>query len=146
MRIIDPMFSRPSSWPLYGVLGQEFAERDQAAFFLASASTSTPIMSLSFIMRYSTPSILTSVPDHLPNRMRSPTLTSIGMSLPLSSRPPGPTAVYLALLRFLLGGVRNDYAASGLCLGVDSLDDNAVVKRSEFHWCPPTVLSKVWRI
>ena len=38
MRIIDPMFSRPSSWPLYGVLGQEFAERDQAAFFLASAS------------------------------------------------------------------------------------------------------------
>src|SRR4029077_2348728 len=74
------------------VLGQEFAERDQAAFFLASASTSTPIMSLSFIMRYSTPSILTSVPDHLPNRMRSSTLTSIGMSLPLSSRPPGPTA------------------------------------------------------
>ena len=66
---------------------------NQAAFFLASASTSTPIMSLSFIMRYSTPSILTSVPDHLPNRMRSPTLTSIGMSLPLSSRPAGPTAV-----------------------------------------------------
>jgi len=105
---------------------------DQAAFFMASASTSTPIMSLSFIMRYSTPSILTSVPDHLPNKMRSPTLTSIGMSLPLSSGPPA-NGGYLALLRFLLGGVGNDYAASGLCLGIDSLDDNAVVKRSEFH-------------
>jgi hypothetical protein len=68
------------------------------------------------------------------------------MSLPLSSRPPGPTAVNLALLRFLLGGVGNDYAASGLRLGIDSLDDNAVVKRSEFHWCPPAVLSKVWHI
>ena len=79
--------------------GQEFGKRNQAAFFLvsvlASASTSTPMMSLSFIMRYSTPSILTSVPDHLPNRMRSPTLTSIGISLPLSSRPPGPTAMTL---------------------------------------------------
>jgi len=33
-----------------------------------------------------------------------------------------------------LGGVGNDYATSGLRLGVDSLDDNAVVKRWEFHW------------
>src|SRR3984893_16363100 len=48
----------------------------------------------------------------------------------------------LALLRLLLGGVGNDDATSGLRLGVDSLDDNAVVKRSEFHSCPPTVSSK----
>jgi hypothetical protein len=48
----------------------------------------------------------------------------------------------LALLRLLLGGVGNDYASSGRRLGVDSLDDNSVVKRSEFHCCPPTVLSK----
>jgi GAF domain-containing protein len=41
-----------------------------------------------------------------------------------------------------LGGVGNDDATSGLRLGIDSLDDNAVVKRSEFHCCPPTVLSK----
>src|SRR6266478_7249840 len=39
----------------------------------------------------------------------------------------------LALLRLLLGGVGNDDATSGLRLGIDSLDDNAVVKRSEFH-------------
>src|SRR5690242_4716706 len=47
-----------------------------------------------------------------------------------------------ALLRFLLGGVGNDYATNCLRLGIDSLDDNAVVKRSEFHWCFPTVSSK----
>src|SRR6266853_879810 len=39
----------------------------------------------------------------------------------------------LALLWLLLGGVGNDDATSGLRLGIDSLDDNAVVKRSEFH-------------
>src|SRR5260370_39225906 len=65
----------------------------QAAFLRDSTSTSTPMMSLSFMIRYSTPSILTSVPDHLPNSTRSPALTSIGMSLPASSRPPGPTAM-----------------------------------------------------
>src|SRR5438552_9694059 len=41
----------------------------------------------------------------------------------------------LALQWLLLGGVRNDDATSGLRLGIDSLDDNAVVKRSEFHRC-----------
>src|SRR4029450_12983617 len=51
----------------------------------------------------------------------------------------GPNGEDLALLRFLPGGVRNDYAASGLGLGIDALDDNAVVQRSEFHWCPPGV-------
>src|SRR5581483_5335825 len=38
-----------------------------------------------------------------------------------------------ALLRFLLCGLGNEYAASGLCLGIGSLDDDAVVKRSKFH-------------
>jgi hypothetical protein len=51
------------------------------------------MMSDSFMIRSSWPSILTSVPDHLPNSTRSPTLRSIGMSLPASSRPPGPTAM-----------------------------------------------------
>src|SRR5579872_7564240 len=32
----------------------------------------------------------------------------------------------LALLRLLLGGVRNDDATSGLRFGIESLDDNAV--------------------
>src|SRR4029077_14604429 len=39
----------------------------------------------------------------------------------------------LPLLWLLLGGIGNDDATCGLRLGIDSLDDNAVVKRSEFH-------------
>src|SRR6516162_9939584 len=39
----------------------------------------------------------------------------------------------LALRRLLLGGVGDDDAARGLLLGIDALDDNAVVKRTEFH-------------
>ena len=50
----------------------------------------------------------------------------------------------LPLLRSLLGGVRNDYATSGLCLGVDSLDDDAVVKR--FIDVLLRFCQKVWRI
>src|SRR5579864_9392847 len=50
------------------------------------------MMSLSFMIRSSSPSSLTSVPDHLPKSTRSPTLRSIGINLPDSSRPPGPTA------------------------------------------------------
>src|SRR6266446_2878845 len=44
----------------------------------------------------------------------------------------------LALLRLLLGGVGNDDATSVLRLCIDSHDDNAVVKRSEFNWCSLT--------
>src|SRR5262249_52780416 len=43
----------------------------QAAFLRPSASTSTPMRSLSFMIRYSTPSSLTSVPDHFPKSTRS---------------------------------------------------------------------------
>ena len=62
--------------------------------------SSTPMMSLSFMINSSSPSILTSVPDHLPNSTRSPTFTSIGVSLPASSRPPGPTATISPWLGF----------------------------------------------
>ena len=41
-------------------------------------------MSDSFIMLYSLPSILTSVPDHFPNNTISPTFTSIGVIFPSS--------------------------------------------------------------
>ena len=44
------------------------------------------------MIRSSSPSSLTSVPDHLPNRTRSPTATPSGISSPSSSRVPGPTA------------------------------------------------------
>jgi hypothetical protein len=56
-----------------------------AAFFLATGSSMMPMMSDSFMIRSSWPSILTSVPDHLPNRTRSPAFMSMGISLPASS-------------------------------------------------------------
>src|SRR5262245_34867008 len=39
----------------------------------------------------------------------------------------------LALGRLLLGGVGDDDAAGGLLLGIDALDDDAIVKRTKFH-------------
>jgi hypothetical protein len=39
----------------------------------------------------------------------------------------------LALVRFLFGGIGDDDAADGLFLGIDALDDDAIVKRAESH-------------
>src|SRR3972149_4340445 len=52
-----------------------------------------PRMSSSRIIRCSSPSMLISVPEYLPKRMRSFTLTSSGMSLPSSFTFPLPTAI-----------------------------------------------------
>jgi len=43
----------------------------------------------------------------------------------------------LALLRLLLGGVRNDDSADLLFALVDALDEDPVVERSGFHRCHP---------
>src|SRR3546814_1824555 len=51
-----------------------------------------PRMSLSFMISRSSPSTLTSVPDHLPNRILSPALTSCGVTLPSSALAPAPAA------------------------------------------------------
>jgi hypothetical protein len=37
------------------------------------------------------------------------------------------------LLGFLLGGIGDDDAAGSLFLGIDALDDDAIVKRAESH-------------
>src|SRR5450631_4306315 len=52
----------------------------------------------------------------------------------------------LALRGFLLGGVRNDDAAGGLGLGVDALDDDAVVERTELHVVLPGGLKMILRV
>jgi len=83
--------------------------------------------------------ITTSVPDHLPNSTVSPTLTSMGMSLPVSSRPPGPTARTRPCCGFSFAVSGDDDAAGGFLLGFNALDDDAVVKRTEFSWNPPTL-------
>ncbi len=54
------------------------------------------------MFRRSSPSSFSSVPDHLPNSTVSPTFRSIGISLPASSRPPGPTATISPWLGFSL--------------------------------------------
>src|SRR5690606_31990766 len=62
-------------------------------FFLATAPSMMPRISLSFMIRRSSPSTRTSVPDHLPNRMRSPAFTSSGVILPSSPLMPAPAAI-----------------------------------------------------
>src|SRR5262249_30259558 len=77
--------------------------RVQATFLALLGLPSTmPMMSLSFMMMSSSPSSLTSVPDHLPNSTRSPALTSSGWSLPSSPRAPGPTAITSPSIGFSL--------------------------------------------
>ena len=85
------------------------------------------MMSLSFMIKYSTPSILTSVPDHLPNSTRSPTFRSIGMSLPALVAAARADGDDLALRGLLLGGVGDDDAAGGLRFGINTLDNNTIV-------------------
>ena len=79
------------------------------------------------MMRSSSPSIFTSVPDHLPNNTRSPGLRSIGMSLPASSRRARANGDDLAFLRLFLGGVRNDDAALRLLFAFKAAKDDAVM-------------------
>src|SRR5580704_15800612 len=52
------------------------------------------------MMRCSSPSILTSVPEYLLNSTRSPALTSRAITLPSLSRLPAPTAMTLAWIGF----------------------------------------------
>src|SRR6059058_4473684 len=49
-----------------------------------------------------------------------------------------------ALRGLFLRGVRNNDAASCLLFGVDALDHDAVMKRTEFHWNPPKVFLVFW--
>src|SRR4051812_5608438 len=51
-----------------------------------------------------------------------------------AARPDGRD---FALRRLFLGRVGNDDAAGSLLLGIDALDDDAIVKRTEFHGEPP---------
>jgi hypothetical protein len=78
---------------VFGGHGGSTPKRKKLCFVESGEDQPTiPRMSLSFMINSSWPSILTSVPDHLPNSTRSPAFTSSGMRLPLSSRAPGPTA------------------------------------------------------
>src|SRR5207302_6573444 len=62
----------------------------------------TPRMSSSFMMRNSSPSSLTSLPEYLPKRIRSPCFTASGWFLPSSVTRPVPTATILPSCAFSL--------------------------------------------
>jgi len=139
MRIIDPMFSRPSSRPRCGVSGQESAERKSGRLLLGLSlyQHSHNVALLHY-------EVLDTIDFDLGARpfAEQDAVADLDVDrdeLAALVAAAGANGGNLPLLRFLLGGVRNDYATSGLCLGVDSLDDDAVVKRSEFYWSPPTV-------
>src|SRR3977135_1592897 len=98
----------------------------------------TPMMSSSRITRYSVPSTFTAWPENLPNRMRSPTLTSSGRTLPSSRIFPLPTAMTspwagLARVGLCCDVVGNDDAACGFALLIETLHHNAVVQGTDFH-------------
>ena len=57
-------------------------------------------MSDSRMIRSSSPSSLTSLPDHLPKRMMSPSLTSSGATSPLSFLEPAPAATTMPCCGF----------------------------------------------
>src|SRR3984957_14481827 len=93
MRPMKGRFSapRPSRWLLRSLLRTR--DRCSGKRVYLGYQAITPMMSDSFMIRSSWASSLTSVPDHLPNSTMSPTLRSIGISLPASSRPQGPIAM-----------------------------------------------------
>ena len=85
------------------------------------------MMSLSFMMRSSAPSILTSVPDHLPNRTRSPFFKSMATILPSSPRAPGPTAMTSPYCGF-------SAAVSGMMMPPEVLVSLSTRRRATRSW------------
>ncbi len=95
------------------------------------------------MIRRSWPSILTSVPDHLPNRTRSPGFTSSGTSWPCSLRAPGPAAMISPSCGF-------SFAVSGMMMPPAVFSsasmrshEHAVVQWTEMHAHPPYQFSDV---
>jgi hypothetical protein len=103
----------------------ERMEGSRGAFGLAQAST--PMMSLSFMIRSSSPSSLTSVPDHLPKQHAVADLEVDRNQLAGFVTAARAHCGDFALRGLLSGGIGDDDAALGLFLGVDALDHDAVV-------------------
>ena len=85
------------------------------------------------MIKRSSPSSLTSVPDHLPNSNPVARFEFEWNQLAVLVPSPRPCGNDLAFLRLFLDGVGNDDAALGLFLSFDAADDDAVVQWTEFH-------------
>ena len=66
---------------------------------------------------------------------------AVKITLGPKGRNVGARQSFGALARLFLGSVGNDDAAGGFLLGIDALDDDAVVKRTELHGSPPKILN-----
>ena len=91
------------------------------------------MMSDSFMMRSSSPSILTSVPDHLPNSTLVAGLDVERNELAAFVTRAGAHGDDFAFLGLFLGGVGDDDAALRLLFAFEAADDDAVVQGTEFH-------------
>jgi hypothetical protein len=87
----------------------------------------------SFMIRSSSPSILTSVPDHFPNRIRSPALRSMGTSIAALVPGTRTDGDDLALLGLLFRGIGDDDPALGLLFSLNAPNNDSVVQRTELH-------------
>jgi hypothetical protein len=114
-------------------LSFEYSAEQLRRFDTGAGQPTIPRMSLSFMMIRSSPSIFTSVPDHLPNRILSPCLDVERRDLAVFVAGAGADGDDFAFLRLFLGGVGNDDPAGGLFLGLDPADEHAVMKRPETH-------------
>ena len=95
-------------------------------------------MSDSFMISRSSPSILTSVPDHLPNRILSPALTSNGSHGAIFSARTSANGDDFAFLRFFLGCIGDDDPASGFCFCLYPANEYAVMQRTKCHVLMPS--------
>ena len=93
-----------------------------------------PMMSASFMIRRSSPLILTSVPDHLPNRISVACLDVERDQLAAFVAGTRTDGDHLAFLRLFLRVVGNDDPALGFDIAFRASDDDAVVEWPEFHW------------
>ena len=89
--------------------------------------------SLSFMISSSWPSILTSVPDHLPNSTLSLGFNSKGTILPSSPRAPGPTAMTSPCCGFSAAVSGMMMPAGGLGIAFDAAEGDAIVQGTKFH-------------
>ena len=100
----------------------------------ALAFSTMPMMSVSFMIRRSSPSILTSVPGPFAEQDDIAGLDIERDQLAAFVAGAWADGDDLAFLRLFLRSVGNDDPALGFHIAFGASDDDAVVKWPEFHW------------
>ncbi len=76
-----------------------------------------------------------SLPEYLPNRMRSPFSTSSGTSFPVFQALALADGYHFSFLRLLFGGIRNKQTTNFGLLLLDPFHHDPVIERSNVHSC-----------